>query len=82
MIGLALSYDGAERTFGIACGITPAGLFTRLRPQGVDVTLEQCERFITDYFNAYSGVQKFINSKVSLRRRGTGKRSEAPQGRH
>jgi DNA polymerase I-like protein with 3'-5' exonuclease and polymerase domains len=31
--------------FGIAYGITPVVLFTRLRPQGVDVTLEQCEQF-------------------------------------
>jgi DNA polymerase I-like protein with 3'-5' exonuclease and polymerase domains len=28
---------------GIAYGITLVGLFTRLRPQVVDVTLEQCE---------------------------------------
>jgi DNA polymerase-1 len=57
--------------FGIAYGITPVGLFTRLRPQGVDVTLEQCERFITDYFNAYSGVQKFINDvEMRLKERG------------
>jgi DNA polymerase I-like protein with 3'-5' exonuclease and polymerase domains len=47
--------------FGIAYGITPVGLFTRLKPQGVDMTLEQFEQFIDDYFNAYSGVQKFIN---------------------
>jgi DNA polymerase-1 len=46
-------------------------LFTRLRPQGVDVTLEQCERFIDDYFNAYSGVQKFINDvEMRLKERG------------
>jgi DNA polymerase-1 len=57
--------------FGIAYGITPVGLFTRLRPQGVDVTLEQCERFIADYFNAYSGVQKFINDvEMRLKERG------------
>jgi DNA polymerase-1 len=57
--------------FGIAYGITPVGLFTRLRPQGVDVTLEQCERFIDDYFNAYSGVQKFINDvETRLKERG------------
>src|SRR5262249_84142 len=56
---------------GTGYGITPAGLGARLRPQGVDVTLEQCERFITDYFNAYSGVQKFLNDvEARLKERG------------
>ena len=89
MIGLALPFDGAEKTdystdpanwsllpgtaskmfskpeaevtdsersvakminFGISYGITPVGLFTRLKPQGVNVTLEQCDQFIKDYF--------------------------------
>jgi len=47
--------------FGIAYGITPVGLFNRLRPQGVDVTLEQCEQFIADYFRAYAGVKSFLD---------------------
>jgi DNA polymerase I-like protein with 3'-5' exonuclease and polymerase domains len=57
--------------FGIAYGITAVGLFNRLKPQGVDVTLEQCEQFISDYFKAYSGVQDFIrNVEHRLREKG------------
>ncbi|MGH9755241.1 MAG: DNA polymerase [Blastocatellia bacterium] len=57
--------------FGIAYGITAVGLFNRLRPQGVDVTLEDCERFIADYFNAYAGVRKFLDKvEPRLRERG------------
>src|SRR5262249_5280085 len=57
--------------FGIAYGITSIGLFNRLRPQGVDVTEEQCERLIADYFKAYSGVRKFLDQvKPRLRERG------------
>jgi len=48
--------------FGIAYGITSVGLFNRLRPSGVDVTLEQCEQFIADYFKAYAGVRRFLDS--------------------
>lgn len=47
--------------FGIAYGITPVGLFNRLRPQGVNVTEEQCEQFIADYFKTYPGVRKFLD---------------------
>ena len=47
--------------FGIAYGITSIGLFNRLRPRGVDVTEDQCEQFIADYFKAYSGVRKFLD---------------------
>jgi DNA polymerase-1 len=47
--------------FGIAYGITPIGLFNRLKPSGVDVTEEDCERFIADYFKTYAGVRKFLN---------------------
>lgn len=47
--------------FGIAYGITPVGLFNRLRPQGVDVTEAQCERFVADYFKTYPGVRRFLN---------------------
>lgn len=46
--------------FGIAYGITPLGLFNRLRPEGHDVTLEDCERFINDYFKAYEGASRFL----------------------
>jgi DNA polymerase-1 len=57
--------------FGIAYGITSIGLFNRLRPQGVDVSLEQCERFIADYFKAYSSVRKFLDQvEPRLRERG------------
>ena len=57
--------------FGIAYGITAVGLFNRLKPQGVDVTLEQCEQFIADYFRAYSGVRKFLDKvEPVLRERG------------
>jgi DNA polymerase-1 len=47
--------------FSIAYGVTHIGLFNRLRPQGVDVTLEQCEQFIADYFKAYAGVKSFLD---------------------
>jgi DNA polymerase-1 len=51
--------------FGIAYGITPIGLFNRLKPQGVDVTLVDCERFIGDYFKTYAGVKKFLRQVES-----------------
>jgi len=67
----------AERTvakminFGIAYGITPLGLFNRLRPEGHQVTLEECERFIRDYFKAYSGVAAFLRkAELVIRQRG------------
>lgn len=47
--------------FGIAYGITAKGLFNRLRPQGIDVTYEQCEQFVSDYFKTYKGVRSFLN---------------------
>ncbi|MGH9844907.1 MAG: DNA polymerase, partial [Blastocatellia bacterium] len=57
--------------FGIAYGITPIGLFNRLRPQGVDVTEEQCEQFITGYFRTYAGVKKFLTKvETVVRERG------------
>lgn len=54
--------------FGIAYGITPRGLFNRLRPQGVDVTEAQCEQFVADYFKTYPGVRKFLNQVESRSR--------------
>ncbi|MBL8189230.1 MAG: hypothetical protein JNK38_14575 [Acidobacteria bacterium] len=54
--------------FGIAYGITPVGLFNRLRPQGVDVTEAQCEQFVADYFRTYPGVRKFLNQVESRSR--------------
>jgi DNA polymerase-1 len=69
--------EKAERTvakminFGIAYGITPLGLFNRLRPEGHDVTLEDCEQFIEDYFSAYVGVARFLRRvKDTIRQRG------------
>lgn len=57
--------------FGIAYGITPRGLFNRLKPQGVDVTEAQCEQFVADYFKTYPGVRKFLNQVESrVRERG------------
>jgi DNA polymerase-1 len=57
--------------FGIAYGITAIGLFNRLRPQGVEVTQEDCERFIADYFKTYSGVRKFLTQvETRVRERG------------
>jgi DNA polymerase-1 len=57
--------------FGIAYGITPLGLFNRLRPQGVNVSIDQCEQFVADYFKAYSGVRKFLDQvEPKLRERG------------
>src|SRR5262249_50186579 len=57
--------------FGIAYGITPVGLFNRLRPQGVDVTTEQCEQFIADYFKTYPRVRRFLDQvEPRLRERG------------
>lgn len=67
----------AERTvakminFGIAYGITPLGLFNRLRPEGHQVTQDECEKFIADYFKAYSGVARFLAKAESvIRQRG------------
>jgi DNA polymerase-1 len=57
--------------FGIAYGITPIGLFNRLRPQGVDVTEKQCEQFVADYFKTYPGVRRFLDQvEPRLRERG------------
>ncbi|HET9529545.1 MAG TPA: DNA polymerase A family protein, partial [Blastocatellia bacterium] len=57
--------------FGIAYGITPTGLFNRLRPEGVDVTEAQCEKFIEDYFNTYKGVRTFLERVITvIKRRG------------
>lgn len=57
--------------FGIAYGITPIGLFNRLRPQGVEVTQDQCEQFIADYFKAYPGVRRFLDQvEPRLREKG------------
>lgn len=46
--------------FGIAYGITPIGLFNRLRPSGIDVSQEDCKKFIDNYFRTYTGVNKFL----------------------
>jgi DNA polymerase I-like protein with 3'-5' exonuclease and polymerase domains len=71
------SIEKSERTvakminFGIAYGITPAGLFNRLRPAGVDVTEEDCQRFVADYFKTYPGVRKFLaRAEQAARERG------------
>lgn len=57
--------------FGIAYGITPRGLFNRLKPQGVDVTEAQCEQFVADYFKTYPGVRKFLKQvEIRVRERG------------
>jgi DNA polymerase-1 len=54
--------------FGIAYGITPIGLFNRLRPQGAAVSQEDCERFIADYFDTYAGVRTFLNKVETVAR--------------
>jgi DNA polymerase I-like protein with 3'-5' exonuclease and polymerase domains len=57
--------------FGIAYGITPIGLFNRLKPSGIDVTEVQCEQFIRDYFLTYPKVRKFLDDVMqTVRRRG------------
>lgn len=57
--------------FGIAYGITAIGLFNRLKPSGVDVSQEDCERFIADYFKTYAGVRKFLTQvETRVRERG------------
>ena len=57
--------------FGIAYGITAKGLFNRLRPQGAEVTIGQCEQFIADYFRTYAGVRKFLTKvETTARERG------------
>lgn len=57
--------------FAIGYGVTPIGLFNRLRPQGLEVTEKQCEKFIDDYFATYSGVKKFLNKvETVVRERG------------
>lgn len=78
MFGRAIADVGkSERTvakminFGIAYGITPLGLFNRLRPEGHQVTLEDCEKFIADYFKAYVGVGRFLEkAETIIRQRG------------
>lgn len=57
--------------FGTSYGITPNGLFNNLRPMGIDVTEEQCEQFIRDYFLTYPKVRKFLDDvRQAVRRRG------------
>jgi len=46
--------------FGIVYGMTPIGLYNRSKPQGIEVTEDQCERFIDDYFRTYAGVKRFL----------------------
>ena len=69
--------EKSERTvakminFGIAYGITPTGLFNRLKPAGMDVTEEECSRFIENYFSTYPGVKEFLSkASQAVRRRG------------
>jgi DNA polymerase I-like protein with 3'-5' exonuclease and polymerase domains len=69
--------EKSERTvaktmnFGIIYGITPVGLFNRLRPDGVGATLEQCERFVSSYFATYGGVRNFLDKvRQAARERG------------
>jgi DNA polymerase-1 len=46
--------------FGIAYGITGVGLYRRLTATGISTTPEECERYITDYFRTYGGIEKFL----------------------
>lgn len=57
--------------FGIAYGITPLGLFNKVRPEGHNVTLADCEKFIDDYFNAYIGVRQLLEKvETTIKQRG------------
>lgn len=58
--------------FGIVYGLTPVGLYRRLPLFGVhNVSLKECEEFISRYFQTYKGVRTFLGivEKV-LKRRG------------
>lgn len=57
--------------FGIAYGITPIGLFNRLVPAGINVSQNECKRFIEEYFQTYSGVNRFLSEVAKVvRKRG------------
>ncbi|HYE71932.1 MAG TPA: DNA polymerase A family protein, partial [Blastocatellia bacterium] len=75
MFGKAIdAIEKNERTvakminFGIAYGITPIGLFNRLRPAGLNVTEAECEEFVRNYFKTYPGVRKFLDKAERVAR--------------
>lgn len=47
--------------FGTSYGITPMGLMLRLKAEGVNVTLQECEQFIELYFRNYPGVKELMD---------------------
>jgi DNA polymerase-1 len=47
--------------FGIVYGLTPMGLYNRLQAEGMQVTEEECEKFVELYFQTYPGVRSFLN---------------------
>lgn len=47
--------------FGIIFGLTPEGLFKRLKTLKINVTLNQCHEFIEKYFQTYPKVRSFLD---------------------
>lgn len=57
--------------FGIAYGITPTGLFNRLRANRIFVSHQECEDYVSDYFHTYVGVKRFLEAvEVAIKKRG------------
>lgn len=57
--------------FGIVYGLTPQGLYNRLCAEGIETTLEECERFVDLYFRSYPLVDQFLGTvKKRVRMRG------------
>jgi DNA polymerase I-like protein with 3'-5' exonuclease and polymerase domains len=52
---------GKMLNFGTIYGLTAQGLLARLVHEQPDLTLPDCERFISEYFRAYSGVSSLLN---------------------
>lgn len=57
--------------FAISYGITPIGLFKRLKALGIDVTLQECIDFIDKWFGTFKGVKAFLERvERVIKRRG------------
>lgn len=49
--------------FGIIFGMTAEGLSTDLNAKGMNYSIEDCEHFISDYLEGFSGVKHWINKQ-------------------
>jgi uracil-DNA glycosylase family 4 len=57
--------------FGIAYGLTASGLFYDLTSQGIDVTIEDCVKFIDNWFDLYPDVYIWLDEiKAEAKRKG------------